>query len=373
MTKTTTKQLVELFLEEMKRSATLKIYGQQDSNPCHIMFNDIEFYVYLKNLSPAYFKNENIWRAQLTSRDSLESIKDTNALFVLLGYDVECDVYATWNPHFIKQRIGTSSSPSLYSRKNVQREAASSNTFIRQQLSNDGEVLIFPRDKIVEFMTNIESFFPDTSDYVAMGSKKRTHANLSYKCFSDHKNVKGFGDFLLAHEISPDKVQLSCEWISNLIKKNYFSRYRKEFLAFDDLSDYDTACENFLNTEEIRQMDQENGNILRPILMHYLRYIQESYSDLEPESNHNNDIKVESVSEESPSDGWENKYIDGNGKLTRIENPELLAKLRPYLHSEYPSMTAALTVIDEFYGDRFPNMEFSDWYKLLNKISWESN
>lgn len=229
MTKTTTKQLVELFLEEMKRSATLKIYGQQDSNPCHIMFNDIEFYVYLKNLSPAYFKNENIWRAQLTSRDSLESIKDTNALFVLLGYDVECDVYATWNPHFIKQRIGTSSSPSLYSRKNVQCEAASSNTFIRQQLSNDGEVLIFPRNKIVEFITNIESFFPDTSDYVAMGSKKRTHANLSYKCFSDHKNVKGFGDFLLAHEISPDKVQLSCEWISNLIKKNYFSRYRKEF------------------------------------------------------------------------------------------------------------------------------------------------
>jgi hypothetical protein len=373
MTKTTTKQLVELFLEEMKRSATLKIYGQQDSNPCHIMFNDIEFYVYLKNLSPAYFSNENIWRAQMTSRDSLESIKDTNALFVLLGYDAECDVYATWNPHFIKQRIGTSSSPSLYSRKNVQCEAANSNTFIRQQLSNDGEVLIFPRNKIVEFMTNIESFFPDTSDYVAMGSKKRTHANFSYKCFADHKNVKGFGEYLLAHGISSDKVQISCEWISNLIKKNYFSRYRKEFLAFDDLSDYDTACENFLNTEEIRQMDQENGNILRPILMHYLKYIQESYSDIEIESAHNNDSKVESVSEESPSDGWENKYIDGHGKLTRIENPELLAKLKPYLHSEYPSMTAALTVIDKYYGDRFPNMEFSDWYKLLNKISWESN
>lgn len=373
MTKTTTKQLVELFLEEMKRSATLKIYGQQDSNPCHIMFNDIEFYVYLKNLSPAYFSNENIWRAQMTSRDSLESIKDTNALFVLLGYDAECDVYATWNPHFIKQRIGTSSSPSLYSRKNLQCEAANSNTFIRQQLSNDGEVLIFPRNKIVEFMTNIESFFPDTSDYVAMGSKKRTHANFSYKCFVDHKNVKEFGEYLLAHGISSDKVQISCEWISNLIKKNYFSRYRKEFLAFDDLSDYDTACENFLNTEEIRQMDQENGNILRPILMHYLKYIQESYSDLEIESDHNNDSKVESVSEESPSDGWENKYIDGNGKLTRIENPELLAKLKPYLHSEYPSMTAALTVIDEYYEDRFPNMEFSDWYKLLNKISWESN
>lgn len=373
MAKTTTKQLVELFLEEMKRSATLKIYGKQDSNPCHIMFNDIEFYVYLKNLSPAYFKNENIWRAQLTSRDALESIKDTNALFVLLGYDAECDVYATWNPHFIKQRIGTSSSPSLYSRKNVQREVASSNTFIRQQLSNDGEVLIFPRKKLVEFMANIESFFPDTSDYVAMGSKKRTHANLSYKCFADHKNVKGFGEFLLAHGISTDKVQLSCEWISKLIKKNYFSRYRKEFLAFDDLSDYDTACENFLNMEEIRQMDQENGNILRPILMHYLRYIQETYGKLEPESNHNNDGKVESASEESPSEGWENKYIDGHGKLTRIENPELLAMLKPYLHSEYPSMTAALTVIDEFYGDRFPNMEFSDWYKLLNKISWESN
>lgn len=49
----------------------------------------------------------------------------------------------------------------------------------------------------------------------------------------------------------------------------------------------------------------------------------------------------------------------------------MIDKLRPILDVEYKSLPAALNTITAFYGDRFPNMQFSDWVKLLNAIDWE--
>jgi hypothetical protein len=51
-------------------------------------------------------------------------------------------------------------------------------------------------------------------------------------------------------------------------------------------------------------------------------------------------------------------------------NPELLKQLRPHLDKEYPSLPPAYNIIDDFYGDRYPNMQMKDWGKLIKEIDW---
>ena len=74
-------------------------------NPSHILLNDKEYWIYLKNLTSAHFSNPDVWRAQLPLRDDFEVIKASDIDFVLLGYDGDNDVYATWNPVWVKQRL----------------------------------------------------------------------------------------------------------------------------------------------------------------------------------------------------------------------------------------------------------------------------
>ena len=159
----TSAELLNIFATEMDSSATFKFIGEA-KNPCHIMFEGVEYYICIKNLSSAYFSNPDVSRAQLTGVDTLLQIKESDALFILLGYDSDNRVFAAWNPHVAKQRIGTASSPSLYSRFSWQKEAIEQGDFITRELKNDGSVLLFPQEHIRLFLGNIEMFFPDTSE-----------------------------------------------------------------------------------------------------------------------------------------------------------------------------------------------------------------
>ena len=94
MGKLSGKVLMEIFEQAFKDSATYKRLDSERSNPGHIMFNGEEYYVYIKNLSPAYFDNPDVWRAQMTGIDALKEIKESDATFVLLGFDSDNDVYA---------------------------------------------------------------------------------------------------------------------------------------------------------------------------------------------------------------------------------------------------------------------------------------
>ena len=69
-------------------------------NPYTIRVDGEDVFVYIKNLSPAQLSNKNpdIWRVQLPVKDDFERIKNSESLFILLGYDAENDVYTSWNP-----------------------------------------------------------------------------------------------------------------------------------------------------------------------------------------------------------------------------------------------------------------------------------
>ncbi len=352
------KELVKIFDEQLTSVKSYKLINELD-NPCHIMFNNIEYYVYIKNLSSAYFKNPDVSRAQLTGIDILGQIKESEALFILMGYDAENDVYATWNPYITKQRIGTASSPSFYSRFSLQEEASQEGNFVLKDLKNEGNVLVFPRHKLGDFMVNISMFFPDTSDYVAMGSKKRHDANTAYKLLNSSKHLeKEFAEYLSSLKLDKKRVSEYVWAIKQLISDSVFSSNRKIFLAYDSVCEYRNVVDIFLTNEYIKSMDSMSGGLFSSAFPQYIEFLIERYG--------------QEIDANSTKIDYETPFIDTHGNLTLITNPKLLDLLRQDLDNEYPRPMAAYATIEDFYGDRFPNMQMHHWQALFKKINWSA-
>ena len=394
------KQLIQIVIEELEDSATYQFID--GTNPIHIMFGNIEYYIYIKKLSPAYFTNEDVWRAQMTKINSLENIKNSEALFILLGYDEINNVYATWNPHHVKQRIGTASSPSLYSRLSLQEEVGKTKEFKKLNLNNNGEVLVFPKGYLKDFLTNIEAYFPDMSDYVAMGSRRRGNANAAYRELTNIKHVSEFGRYLSSSSYSQDLINLYTSAIRKLLSESLISQNRRVFLSCDRLEQYEDAVSRFLMLDEIKLYDKDHDNILSCALPLYVEFLIEEYgqdgaddvilscppkdkSDKKDNYEASTNINVENSQNASEQDitdtpkltpikpkeiDYETPFIDENGNLTLIANPELIDELRPDLDTEYRSIVSAFYTVQRFYGDRFPNMEMHHWMKLFDAINW---
>ena len=58
--------------------------------------------------------------------------------------------------------------------------------------------------------------------------------------------------------------------------------------------------------------------------------------------------------------------------FTKIANPALIDKLRPHLDSEYVSPVSAYSEVEDFYGERYSNMDMGEWMKLFKAIDWTS-
>ena len=376
------KELREIFEDSIKESATYKLLDDGQKNPCHIIFNGVECYVYIKNLSYSYLGNRNVTRAQMTGVDILKDIKESSAMFVLLGYDSDNDVYATWNPHQVKQRIGTANSPSLYSRLTLQQEAGKSGEIKSMTLNNNLEVLVFPRNRLIDVLSNLDQFFPDTSDYVALGSRRRRDANAAYKELTNTKRLDEYAKFLLKAGILPSEVERLCQAMKRLFNSNLISLHRKVFLAHDSLEDYQTAVVDFFNLDDVIEFKEKWGNIYPAVFSSYigfLQYSQTTESENLEKGKYEDDIEDEvedEISEEGAEDlaefskDWEKAYEDEHGNLTKLMNPELLKLLRPYLDTEYPSLPPCYNIIGDFYAGRYPKMQLKDWGKLINNIEW---
>lgn len=378
----TSAELMRIFTDEMHQSASFWIIGDED-NPCHIEFEGREFYVYIKNISPAYFGNPDVSRAQMTGVDTLLKIKEGDELFILLGYDADNKVFAAWSPHVAKQRIGTAQSPSLYSRFSWQRETAERGDFTSHELKNEGSVLLFPQERIAEFLNGIESYFPDTTEYVAMGSKRRKEANAAYRELTNKKNIQDFADFLKTSGIKPQIVEEYVSTIERLLDSSLVPAHRKIFLAYDTLDGYRLAVNQFLNSENVRQRDSIAGDKLSVALPSYIDYLIRKYTT-KPQFKEDEEEKSPEVAEEeepktakpkedlgeNADTDYETPFTDEHGILTRIANPKLIDLLREDLNSAYPCPSAGLSTVEDFYGDRFPNMEISHWMALFNKIDW---
>ena len=382
------KELKTMLVDILNKSATFKLLSKDNEiNPFRISFDGMEFYIYIKNLSPAQLSNNNpdIWRIQLPIREDFYQLKENDIPFIVLGYDDENKVFTTWNPYWVKQRLNAAKSVSLYSRFSLQKTANDSQQPQKLNLNNDGEVIAFPCAKISYYLINIKQYFPEMTDYVAMGSRKRAEANAAYHCLCENKNITDYARYLAVAEYSDSTINNYCHCIKKLISDGYFSRNRKLFLACDSLAEYPTVVDTFLEIPEVQELNEvfhrQISNSLRTYIQ-YLLKINNLNSDIEinpskepqdsPKSRTDTDTEPQ-PSENNENVDWEAMFTDSHGKLTRIANPILIDLLRPVLDTEYRKLSAAYHIISEFYDNKFDNaMELKDWNNLFNQINWRS-
>ena len=273
-------ELQMLFLEALNGADYHYIEGL---NPFHILLNGTEYWIYIKNLTSAHFENPDVWRAQLPQRDDFNPIKESEADFILLGYDGDNDVYATWNPVWVKQRLNSTGNVSFYSRLSLQQQAREDNQLKRMELSNEGEVVVFPRELIRMFFINVQSYFLAEGDYVAMGSKRRPEANEAFKTFTDTANVAGFAKYLADEGMSQVTIGNYCRVVKNLITDGVITKNRKIFYAYDSLSEYRKAIPQFVALDEVREKNEKWHNLISAAFNAYLDYLTKYGQEVRPE------------------------------------------------------------------------------------------
>lgn len=349
-----------LLVEALSVNTTFKSLGK--TIPYPILLDGSRFNVYIKNLSSAHFRGSaDVWRAQLPKRNEFEKIKLDSAPFIFLGYDSTNDVYATWNPHFVKQRLNEVQYVSFYSRLSGQVEAHTKNIFVRKQLNNDGEVLIFPRSKLNSYLVNFASYFPDNSEYVAMGSKRRKEANETYRLFNDPRNVSGFAKYL--EQKGQNNISGYCKIINKFISLNLFSCHRKIFLAYDSISQYKNAIKTFLSYEDVKTTISITDVNAQDALDAYMSFLTSKIEE----------SAVCPVG--TTNDNCKKQICDTcfeNGKIVKITDKNILLKIEPYLHTEYSQPIPAMNIVRNYYEEKFPNlkMELKDWMNLIAHIDW---
>ncbi len=382
------KELKEKIVKILSESGSfIMLSSDKEINPCRISFDGMEFYIYIKNLSPAQLSNDNpdVWRIQLPIKDDFNQIKETDIPFIALGYDDENKVFTTWNPYWVKQRLNAAKSVSLYSRFSLHKITKETQQLQKLNLNNDGEVVAFPCSKLNYYLANIKSYFPKITEYVAVGSRKRTEANAAYRCLCDGKNISNYATYLAWNGLQERTIKNYCRAIKKLINDGYFSHNRKIFLACDSLAEYPNVVKTFFDISEVAELNDISHNTYSASLKAYINFliktnninVEEEVAPNDVSQNEddlNNIIETELNPETKENVDWESLFIDSTGKLTRIANPQLLDLLRPVLDTEYRKLPAAYNIITEFYGDRFPNtvMQLKDWNNLFNQINWKS-
>jgi len=227
MKKLLAKDLKNKFIDKL---TPLKDFYYEDGNPFMIRIGLKEYYVFLKNISPAYFKNSpDITRVQLPYSIHFKRIFESITPFIIFGYDLEQDVVVVWDPIKVKNRLNTKSNISLYSRISLQKEV-STDEFRYGYLTNNDQILLFKSKMLPEYFLKIAS--------------KLTYSNLgnsmsenSHDLSLDYKKTKlqKIFDKGLLEKIEPylyknqvlRAVELTIEYYSDVYKNMSFKDWFK--------------------------------------------------------------------------------------------------------------------------------------------------
>lgn len=127
----------------------------------HLEVKGKDFFLYIKSLTYAgnpYPKNTT--RAQLPRRSEFNSIKESDAVFLFLGYDEVNEVFACWDPIRAKERLNERNYVSFFSRLN-QQESVHQGQCNTAYLQNNSKYVLFKINDLANFLLNISIYFPD--------------------------------------------------------------------------------------------------------------------------------------------------------------------------------------------------------------------
>ena len=219
MRKILAKELKIKFIETLSE---LEEFSYEEGNPFLIKIYSKRYFIFLKNLSPAYFKNSpDVTRVQLPNSPHFTKIFKGEIPFIILGYDVDNDTMVCWNPKKVKERLNAKSNVSLYSRESLQSKVKS-NEFKSGYLSNGEKIITFKRDLLPSFFDNISTLFKEKK--VSIDSEVRDVLNEPNTDYISEKLIE-LTDKLLLQEIKPllkkNKVLEAVEICTKFYKGRY--------------------------------------------------------------------------------------------------------------------------------------------------------
>lgn len=171
MRKLFAKDLKIKFIETLNE---LDEFSYEEGNPFLIKIGTEKYFVFLKNLSPAYFKNSPyVTRVQLPYSDHFSKIFKADIPFIILGYDVDTDTVVAWNPIKVKERLNAKSNVSLYSRSSFQ-ENVKDGEFRFGYLSNGERIIVFKRENLTNFFDVVFDLFEENAEPKTTEPKQTT-------------------------------------------------------------------------------------------------------------------------------------------------------------------------------------------------------
>lgn len=205
-------------------------FSYEDGNPFLIKIGANRFFVFLKNISPAYFVNlPDVTRVQLPFSEHFTKIFKANIPFVILGYDVDNDTVVSWNPTKVKERLNAKSNVSLYSRNSLQQKIKV-DEFKSGFLSNGEKIILFNRETLPLFFERWQTLFgnaaTDLVEYESEGEVSESSEDYQTDKLFDIKD-KG-----LISEIKPLLKKNRVLEAVEVCSRHYGNRYKS--MAFKD-------------------------------------------------------------------------------------------------------------------------------------------
>ncbi len=314
--------------------------------PFFMSFNKQKCYVYVKNISSAYFSDrDKTTRAQLPIKPEFDSIKTSPYLFIFLGYDGINDVFVCWNYHIAKKRLNIGKSVSLYSRTFFQSEV-NEGEFIRRKLKNGDILVLFKRLNLIEFFQKIDTFFTpekelNLSNFDEYGTFNYEEKFIQYlklnKNLSD-KTIKNY-TYALRNRISEGL-------------RKYFIPSLQSIYFIDNKIVLESLNIQLFQTKEYKELNFTGKNMYSSAFDNYINFVSSLY---------NSSKEVMNVAAEN------NEVYCKKGKLLKITNLGLIKQLEPYIETN--RLLSAAQIVGNYYKDQYPKMELSDWINLVRKIN----
>ena len=169
------KELRSRFTEDIKQDFSV---DQGSSNPFEINKENERniLNVFLKNISPAYFKNKNIARIQIAHKKVFEELLRKKLMCIPVGFDVINQCYVVWNPFLFLNRITSNKNISIYTRLDEHSSLGIKN-YKKIFLSNDELLYAVNSEYISTFLSEIDTHFED----LQLPIKKSLKVGSNYK------------------------------------------------------------------------------------------------------------------------------------------------------------------------------------------------
>lgn len=136
------------------------------ANPFIYQRGNFKCYVFIKNISPAYYVNyPDNSRVQLPTSNRFKEVINSHLLFFIIGYDKENEVFASWNPSLIKDRLNEKRNVSVYSRFSWQSKVPTGE-FMQHHLGNEEKVILFKKELLNEFFEVYPTLFNDLENNI---------------------------------------------------------------------------------------------------------------------------------------------------------------------------------------------------------------